>query len=335
MLLGMPKFSIDSSRNRRPAEGSWADRVLAWVQISRPLIMFISVFGALVGALNIRSSYELPILSGWVPFQLRNLWELGFGSVLLSAGLMIHNDVTDYPSDCVNRPHKPLPRGAIDHRTARWTGIIAMCAAALVSMVHHTPQGVEANWACGWLTVAIVVTGIFYNDHGKMHGLLGHGIVAFGVGAIPLWGALKLYGDTGVAILPLAAAIFVMEIGREIMVCIGDLPGDLKAGFRTTPIRLGRDRAMRHVLWYYCGYLLLLPLPFTGVGPFPPLFGDVYLAGALLFALILFATWGATWRAIRRGDEEQIFAAFERHIRLGTRLGVVFFQLVLFVEAFV
>lgn len=331
----MSKSTTKPPFSRRIAAGSLADRVFAWVQISRPLIMFISVFGALVGALNIRASQGVPILSQWTTYQLLDLWELIAGAALLSAGLMIHNDVTDYPSDCVNRPHKPLPRGSIGHATARWTGIGAMCAAALLSMAHHSPQGVEANWICGLLTVAIVVTGVFYNDHGKMHGLLGHGIVAFGVGAIPLWGALKLYGNTGLAILPLALAIFVMEIGREIMVCIGDMPGDLEAGFQTTPIRLGRDRAMRQVLLYYAAYLLLLPLPFTGVGPFPPLFGRVYLVGALIFAAVLFATWVATWKAIRRGGEEQIFAAFERHIRLGTRMGVVFFQLVLFVEAFV
>lgn len=313
-----------------------ADVTLAWIQIGRPLIIFISVFGALVGALNLRAWTGAPILADWSTGEWRLLWELVIGAALLSAGLMIHNDVTDYPSDQVNRPWKPLPRGAIGHATARWTGIACMVAAAVVATLHHRPDGSFAlNPSCGLLTVAIVASGIFYNDRGKMHGMWGHTIVAFGVGAIPLWGALQLYGAQGWAMLPLAAAIFVMEIGREIMVCIGDMPGDREAGFRTTPLRLGRDRAMRRVLWFYTGYLVLLPFPFTGIGPFPPLFGRVYLAGALLFAAILFATWVATWRTIRSGDEERIFRSFERYIRLGTRLGVVFFQLVLFLEAFI
>lgn len=274
-------------------------------------------------------------LGPWPPPIEASLWELALGAALLSAGLMIHNDVTDYPSDQVNRPRKPLPRGAISHTTARWTGIACMLTATLVAFVHHPASGGWAwNPVCGVLTAAIVITGIFYNDHGKMYGLVGHIIVAFGVGAIPLWGALKVYGTAGLAMMPIALAIFVMEIGREIMVCVGDMPGDIEAGFRTTPIRLGRDRAMRLVLWFYAGYLILLPLPYTGLGPWPGLFGDVYLVGAVIFAVILFATWVATRRAIGRGDEKAIFAAFERHIRLGTRLGVVFFQLVLFAEAF-
>lgn len=314
--------------------GSLGDRLFAWIQIVRPLIMFISIFGALVGALNLRA-LVVGSDASWPPDQLFDLLQLALGAALLSSGLMIHNDVTDHPSDCVNRPHKPLPRGAIGHATARWSGIACMTLAILVAAVHRGPAGFLINWYCATLTAAVVITGIFYNDHGKMYGLLGHAIVAFGVGAIPLWGALMLYPEQGLAMLPLTLAIFVMEIGREIMVCVGDLPGDIEAGFRTTPIRMGRDRAMRHVLLYYTGYLLLLPLPFTGLGPFPALFGRIYLAGAIIFAIVLFATWLVTWRTIRGGDESAIFAAFERYIRLGTRLGVVFFQLVLFAEAFV
>ncbi|MAE69431.1 MAG: 4-hydroxybenzoate polyprenyltransferase [Gemmatimonadetes bacterium] len=316
--------------------GSAADKAWAWIQIGRPLIIFISVFGALVGALNVRVFLGHPPLADWPAPELFDLCELMLGAALLSSGLMIHNDVTDYPSDRVNRPHKPLPRGAIGHQSAKWTGIVFMCAAVAVASIHHAPGGgLEWNPVMSALTAAIVASGIFYNDHGKMHGLLGHAIVAFGVGAIPLWGALKLYPAAGSGILPLACAIFVMEIGREIMVCIGDMPGDIEAGFRTLPIRQGRDRAMRFVLLYYAGYLLLLPIPFTGIGPLPGLFGPVYLAGAIVFAAVLLATWAATWRTIRSGNEEAIFDAFERHIRFGTRMGVVFFQLILLLEAFV
>ncbi len=319
----------------RLTPGSLPDKIWAWIQIGRPLIIFISIFGALVGALNLHAHLRQSAGSMPGPGALA-LWDLMLGAALLSAGLMIHNDVTDYPSDRINRPHKPLPRGAISHGWAKWTGIALMLAAVAVAATARGPSGaLHWNPLCGALTALVVVSGIFYNDHGKMYGLLGHCVVAFGVGAIPLWGALKLYPTQGLMMLPLACAIFVMEIGREIMVCIGDLPGDREAGFRTSPIRLGRDRAMQLVLLFYTGYLALLPLPFTGIGPLPGLFGRLYLAGALGFAAILWFTWFATRRVIRSGDEDAIFAAFERHIRLGTRLGVVGFQGVLFAEAFV
>ena len=54
---------------------------------------------------------------------------------------------------------------------------------------------------------------------------------------------------------PLALAIFVMEIGREIMVNAGDFNGDLKAGYKTLPVLLGRKKAMYVALIFYIAFI--------------------------------------------------------------------------------
>jgi geranylgeranylglycerol-phosphate geranylgeranyltransferase len=307
----------------------------AWFRIVRPPIVFISVLGALVGALNAtwpldRSVTGLELL----------LTALGAG--LLGAGLMVHNDYTDLESDRVNRPGKPIPSGAISPSTARWSGIAMMGAAVALSFGIGYPNGGAwwdlfggLNIPCGLLAVMVFLVGVIYNERGKYEGLWGHVMVAFGVGVIPYWGALAVEPSDPWVMLPLALAIFVMEIGREIMVCAGDIVGDIEAGFRTTPVRMGRERSVWFSLLFYLGFVPLYPISYFGWLGFPAIFGDLYLAGGVVFFIILIVGWVDCLAAVRSGDDRKAWAAFERSVRTGSRAGVILFQFILLAEAFI
>ena len=303
-------------------------QIWAWIRIIRPLIFIISIFGSLVGAVNAASYFGIPM-------EPNLMWMLVAGAALLSSGLMVHNDYTDYKSDCVNRPHKPIPSGIISLKTAKWIGIAMLLGSVIAAGIDPVAEGLRLNVSCGILTVLVVVTGIYYNRSGKFAGIIGHMIVAFGVGVIPLWGALKLYSNDGFVILPLSILIFIMETGREIMVCVGDYEGDLAAGYKTTPIRLGREKAMLLALVYYVISFLLIEPVFKGLGFYPGVFSWPYRTGAYIFFAILFITWGITWRVAKTGDSEKIFKSFELNIRTGTRIGVLLFQIFLFMDGFV
>jgi 4-hydroxybenzoate polyprenyltransferase len=136
--------------------------------------------------------------------------------------------------------------------------------------------------------------------------------------------------------LPLAFAIFVQEIGREIMVCAGDYTGDLKAGFKTLPVKIGRKKSMYIALFFYLAFIPPYPLPaYDGVGlGVPQVFGLVYLVGELVFALSLLLTWLLTYLVVLKNDEEKTWRAFERYERTGTRLMVIVFQIILVIEIF-
>lgn len=307
---------------------AFAEHVWAWVRIVRPLIIIISVFGSLVGAVNTASFLDSPMEQGL-------LWSLVAGATLLAGGLMVHNDYTDYASDCVNRPHKPIPSGVISLAAGKWVGIIMLWASVFVALIDPGKTGFDLNYPCAFLTAAVVISGIYYNKSGKHTGIAGHMIVAFGVGVIPLWGALKLFSVDGLAILPLSILIFMMETGREIMVCVGDYEGDLAAGYRTTPIRLGRRRAMLAALAFYiAGFALIEPV-YAGALISQPVFYWPYRVGAYAFFAILFATWIITWRVVDSGDSKKIFHSFETYIRTGTRAGVLLFQVFLFSDGFI
>jgi len=163
------------------------------LRIIRPPIVIISILGAAVGALNATKAQGLE-------FENISLLLTLLGAGLLGAGLMVHNDYTDLRSDRVNRPHKPIPSGAISPGKAKNVGIGLMVAAIPVALLTSwpgvpgegdvTPFGL--NITCGLLTALIVIIGVKYNIDGKYKGIWGHTAVAFGVGAIPLWGAIAL-----------------------------------------------------------------------------------------------------------------------------------------------
>jgi geranylgeranylglycerol-phosphate geranylgeranyltransferase len=254
----------------------------------------------------------------------------------LSIGTMVHNDVTDLESDKVNRPHKPLPAGIIKEKTAYTTGIVLMVSSIILALLVNFKDQNIVNWNCGILTAILVIVGLYYNYYGKHHGIFGHMAVAFAVSAIPYWGAIAVFPDKPLLMLPLAVAIFSQETGREIMVCAGDYIGDLKAGFKTTPVNLGRKRSMQIALLFYIAFIPLFLLPafdWTGLGA-PQIFGTLYLIGGGLLAVSLLLTWLLTYRVVLTENEEKIWVAFERYERTGTRVMIIAFQIFMLLEVF-
>lgn len=308
------------------------NKLLAWFRIIRPPIVVISCLGALIGALNV-SSY---INDGIIKLSLFQISMIIIGAAFLSAGLMIHNDVTDLKSDKVNRPHKPLPSGRIRTKTAQVTGLLLMILSIFIALLININDNGPLNWKCGILTLSIVIVGVCYNHYGKYHGIFGHILVAYGVGAIPYWGAIAVAPEPEhlFLIFPLALALFIQEIGREIMVNAGDFNGDLKAGYKTLPVLLGRKKAMHVALIFYLVFIPIFPIPYFGWMGAEKVFGHIYLMGATIFCLSLLVTWILTYRVVLQNDEKKIWSAFEKYERTGTRMMVLFFQAMLILEAF-
>ncbi|RLF48808.1 MAG: hypothetical protein DRN20_03780 [Thermoplasmata archaeon] len=111
--------------------------------------------------------------------------------------------------------------------------------------------------------------------------------------------------------------------------CTQDYEGDLRAGWRTVPVRIGPDRAMKQVPFYYLGYLLLF-IPWI---KYPKYMSDIYLMDALMFVVALYTLWYLNYRAYRRiKDKERLNRAFELYTRTMTRIFIILFELLLVFE---
>ena len=301
----------------------------AWTRMIRLPILFLCCFGAVVGALNAAVYLNVEV-------SLFQIFMLIIAPAFLSVGTMIHNDVTDLKSDKVNRPYKPIPAGIIKEKTAYYMGLFLIFASLLASLFINIYETGELNLNCTILTGLLVAVSIYYNYSGKYHGILGHMSVAFAVGAIPYWGSIAIFPNELFLMLPIAVALFFLEVGREIMVCVGDYHGDVKAGFKTTPVRHGRKRSMHIALLFYLAFIPLYPLPafdWTGLGV-PQVFGSLYLIGGGLLAITLVLTWLLSYVELLKGDEKNIWKAFERYERTGTRVMIIVFQIFILLEVF-
>jgi 4-hydroxybenzoate polyprenyltransferase len=298
-----------------------------WALIIRPPIVVISVAGASVGFLNATlgehpnglGTYVFP----WVGYLVNAL-----AAALMASGLMVHNDYYDLESDKVNRPHKVLAQGRIKAKAARDVGFLLMVLGVALSFLGHPKAALvdSINWVAGFLMVTVLADGLLYNTIGKKHGIGGHIEVAYGVALIPVFGAAG--AGNAMLVLPLGLGLFVMEVGREIMVAGGDIEGDRKAGWITLPVKVGMRPALAVALACYLISLPLFLLPVlapSAVAWRPSL---LYLAGATLFVAGLVALWVPCWK-------KPEFATFERFIRTGSRLLVFGFELLLIAEAFV
>jgi geranylgeranylglycerol-phosphate geranylgeranyltransferase len=303
---------------------------IAWIRMIRPPILFLCSFGALVSALN------CALFMG-VTLSYYQIFLLILTPAFLSTGTMFHNDITDLESDKINRPKKPVPAGILRKKTVYYTGLALMISSIFLgSLVNYMDTG-ALNWECGLLTFILVIIGLYYNYYGKHHGLFGHMAVAFGVGAIPYWGGLAIFPNQPLLMLPLAVAIFFQETGREIMVCAGDYVGDLKAGFKTTPVRHGRKRSMQIALLFYLLFIPIFPLSawdWAGIH-MPQIFGVIYLIGGGILAASLLLTWFFTYNVVTKTDDEKkIWKSFERNLRIGTRVMIIVFQIFILLEIF-
>jgi geranylgeranylglycerol-phosphate geranylgeranyltransferase len=303
---------------------------VAWIRMIRPPILFLCSFGAIVSALNCA-------LYNHVSLSLFQVVLIILTPAFLSTGTMLHNDITDLESDRVNRPKKPVPAGILKEKTVYYAGLTLMVTSVFLGLLISFPEKGQINWVCGLFTFVLVIIGLYYNYYGKHHGIFGHMAVAFGVGAIPYWGGIAVFPGQPLLMLPLALAIFFLETGREIMVCAGDYIGDFKAGFKTTAVRHGRKKSMYIALVFYLLFIPIFPLSaydWTRLG-FPIVFGAVYLIGGVILAASMLLTWLLTYRVLRRTDEEkQIWAAFERYERTGTRVMIIVFQVFILLEVF-
>lgn len=243
-------------------------------------------------------------------------------AAFLSAGLMVDNDVWDLPSDRIRRNDKPLCRGTITVGSARTAGYVLMSLAGGFAIF--------LAWPALLFVFSLLAVGAWYNRAGKHWHILGNTATAYGVGGIILFPALA---SGEYQLWPLFLGIFIQEIGREIMVGIGDIEGDKSAGWTTLPVLVGRRKA--HA---YAGLFYALGIPVFVLGFLAP----VYTVGALIFAVILIWGWLDTREKMVIADvradpgfdgEKYIFDAFERDLRLWSRVGVLIFQVCIVLQA--
>lgn len=195
----------------------------AFIEITRP---HNCVLAGLVGVLG--SIVALGSVAG-----LGTLIPVFLVVTLGCAGGNTINDYFDYEIDRINRPERPLPRGAMRREVAFWYALLLFALGLILALLISRLAFLFA--------LAAYVLMFLYAWKLKPMPFIGNLAIATLTGATPLYGAMAV-GKLGLA-GPLAVCAFLVNVAREIVKDIEDLEGDLHKGARTLPIIIGPRRA--------------------------------------------------------------------------------------------
>jgi geranylgeranylglycerol-phosphate geranylgeranyltransferase len=170
------------------------------------------------------------LTSGSEHFQLNNyaatvaFFVCGFGNIL--------NDIVDIESDCVNHPHRPLPKGLISKPAAIYTLFLFLIISLALLLFLENAERVLVLLAVVMLTI--------YNFKLKYTPYWGNIAVSIlaamtfilGGVTVSMEGTFEIPGP----LIP-AAFAFLMHFGREIIKDIADRGGDIMIGSKTAPAR--------------------------------------------------------------------------------------------------
>ena len=179
------------------------------------------------------------------------------------------NDIFDMEIDRVNRPERPLPSGRVSR--GLWTFLTVLFF--VIALLPIIPAGVHHITIAGiYIILLSLYTPLF-----KPVPLLGNLVIAFLGGFTFVWGGLA-GGNVLKTIYPGVFA-FLIHLSREIVKDVEDLEGDRKAGLRTLPMIIGKDKSI------LISFLILLVLFFTVVSSLW-FYNVYYIFGMVVLVLI-------------------------------------------------
>jgi geranylgeranylglycerol-phosphate geranylgeranyltransferase len=173
------------------------------------------------------------------------------------------NDYFDREIDAINRPDRPIPRGAVTPRAALAFSLALFAAAVGVTLLLPP---VAIAIAVVNLLALIAYTEVFKGLPG-----VGNALVAYLTGSTFLYGGAAVGGDLAtVSVLFVLAAAATMA--REIVKDVEDVAGDREEGLNTLPIAVGERTALGVAAAFVAAAMLASPLPFLR-----GTFGSAYL----------------------------------------------------------
>lgn len=199
-------------------------------------------------------------------------------ALAVAAGNAI-NDYFDRDIDAINRPDRPIPRGAVSPRGA--LGFSAALFGLAIGFAVLLPLVALAIAAVN-LVALVTYTTVFKGTPG-----LGNALVSYLVGSTFLFGGAAVGSLEAPLVLGALAALSTFT--REVIKDVEDLAGDREEGLRTLPVAIGARRS----LWVGVATLAVA----VGVSPLPYLlgtFGAAYLVlVAVADAVMLYAAYEA------------------------------------------
>ncbi len=212
-------------------------------EIVRPSNVVLFFLAILLGAF---------VTAGVEAFREAKVWWAALSGTLIGAAANVINDVMDIEIDRINKPKRPLARGTLTAKEARWYWLalsaLGILAATCISTLH--------------LMIAIGATAVLYGYSAwfKRVALLGNIVVSAVVSLGLMYAALAI-GHLHEVLFPVMFCFF-FNLGREILKDLEDIEGDKAGGAKTLPIKIGTVKTLYIISVIYAGVVWLSLMPY-------------------------------------------------------------------------
>lgn len=213
--------------------------LISMTRIVNVLITFISVIVAVVICSDLSSVNGMMILSA-------------VSAALVAAAGNVFNDIWDYEVDEVNRPERAIPSGKVTRKEALNFYFSLVLISLMISI--YLSIIIFSVIILAHLLLVLYTTGL------KKIPLLGNFIISFLTGFVFIYGGL-LTGNIRAAIIPSVFALLI-NLAREGIKTIEDIPGDSKSGITTLPQKYGINTARKIISAFLVLLLLFTFVPF-------------------------------------------------------------------------
>lgn len=196
----------------------------------KPYLTIIRPLNFCITALSI---YVSCLLAGGTHDQVIAMLFASIAGALIGAGGMVINDIFDIEIDKINKPHRPLPSGAISTFDALM--FYAALTGAGVMMSAYTTMAT-------FIIAFVAVPAIFlYSYKFKSTPFYGNLLVGTLTGLAFIFGGAAV-GNIRRSIVPALFALLI-NTGREIIKDMEDVDGDRKNSISTYPIQFGMKKS--------------------------------------------------------------------------------------------
>ena len=201
-----------------------SNKFIAYIQLCRPLNVLITLA-------------SIPVAC-WIAGGTASKWFFflfaGLTGALVAAGANAINDAFDIDIDRINRPDRPLPRGALTQHDARRMWLIVSVAAILLNLF--------LNLSALLIVVLSIILLYIYSARLKRTVLIGNVVIGLMTGMAFIYGGVVV-GRIERAVIP-AIFAFLVNVAREVLKDVEDMEGDRREYAITLPIQFGIQPAL-------------------------------------------------------------------------------------------
>ena len=280
-------------------------------EILRPINDIMGSFTVIIGILNTRTGigFERIIIN----------IILGILTYFFLAGSgMVINDIYDIEIDKINRPERPIPRGAITLLQAKYLFAGVFILGITISIIHSLILNL------GFLNIIIAIIfgfmGWVYAKWGKKSGFFGNILVSISFSIGLIYGAILNGLVVPIYIYYFFLACFFGLLSREIIKGCEDIEGDKEEGVKTLAIQIGIKKST-----YFSMSFAVLAIIFYILPIFTNIINRLLFSFSMIFGITVI--FYAIVLMLRKNLEKKGFSRISLLIKIAGFLGLIAFIL--------